>query len=53
MCLSVPVREAQPGVVQEPHHAEGLQYQWPYRRGGHPCSYAYAAVLAGKLISHK
>jgi len=48
MYLSVPIREAKPGAVQEPHHAEGLQYQRPYWRGGHPCVDAHAAVLAGK-----
>jgi hypothetical protein len=48
MYLSVPIREAKPGAVQEPHHAKGLQYQRPYWRGGHPCANAHAAVLAGK-----
>ena len=48
MYLSVPIREAKPGAVQEPHHAEGLQYQRSYWRGGHSCADAHAAVLAGK-----
>jgi hypothetical protein len=47
---SVSVREAEPGAMQEPHHAQGLQYQRPYQRGGHPCPHAYAAVLAGEVM---
>jgi hypothetical protein len=48
MYHSVPIREAKPGAVQKPYHAEGLQYQRPYWRGGHPCAHAHVAVLAGK-----
>ena len=44
----LPHREAQPGAVQAPRHAQGLQHQWQDQPDGDPRPPAHAPLLEGE-----
>lgn len=46
---SLPRRQAQSGTVQEPDHAQGLQYQWQDQPWRHPSAHAHAPLLESKF----